>query len=74
MARKAVLTSVDTDITLLEDGLSADGAAHPFRDDFRSAAMKSPVNCSITNQAGSDMTLVSGCRRTVVKTGSAKPM
>lgn len=68
---EVVLTDVDTDITLLEDGFSVGNATYTFLR-FSITTVQEPSDCTITNQTGGDVSIVVGGETITVPNGNVK--
>ena len=70
---EVVLTGVDTDITLLEEGFSIDDKTYAFLR-FSINTVQDPSNCTITNQTGEDVSVVVGGETITLANGNVKPV
>jgi uncharacterized repeat protein (TIGR02543 family) len=68
-----VLTDVNTDITLLDDGFSVGDETYTFLN-FSINTVQVPSDCTITNQTGEDVSIVVGGETITLANGSAKPV
>ena len=68
-----VLTDVNADITLLDDGFSVGDETYTFLN-FSINTVQNPSDCTITNQTGEDVSIVVGGETITLANGSAKPV
>ena len=68
-----VLTGVNADITLLDDGFSVGDETYTFLR-FSINTVQEPSNCTITNQTGEDVSVVVDGETITVANGNVKPM
>lgn len=70
---EVVLTDVDQDVILLEEGLTVNGQTYGFGRRFHIATVQATAG-TITNQTGGDVSVVVGGETITVATGNAKPV
>lgn len=68
-----VLTDVNADITLLDDGFSVGDETYTFLN-FSINTVQNPSDCTITNQTGEDVSIIVGGETITLANGSAKPV
>lgn len=70
---EVVLTDVDQDVILLEEGLTVKGQTYGFGRRFHIATVQATAG-TITNQTGGDVSIVVGDETITVPNGNAKPV